>query len=111
MENIHTTETQWTRENTLELLRGIRNELAKDFLDERVLIEYLSGKYNKKELSNTRLASVKKDLKDLLTAPVDVNHYSSLIRKVEENHTTAISYKNESLFFKEIDKILSKHIF
>ncbi|HEX5170473.1 MAG TPA: hypothetical protein VFW11_14955 [Cyclobacteriaceae bacterium] len=111
MENTDTSETQWTRENTLGLIRGIRNDLAKDFLDERILIEYLSHKYNKKELSNARIAFVKKDLKDLLIAPVDVDHYSPLIHEVEENHATGISYKNEPLFYKEIDKILSKHIF
>lgn len=102
---------QWTRENTLDLVRTLRNQLVKDFLDERVLIEYLAGTYNKKELSNTRMAFVRKELKELLIAPVDVHHYSSLINDIEENNRTAISYKNETLFFKEIDRILSKYIF
>jgi hypothetical protein len=107
----HTTKEQWALQNTLELVRNLRNQLIKDFLDERILIEYLAGKYNKKELSNTRLAFVKKDLRDLLIAPVDIHHYSPLINEIEENQSASLSYKNESLFYKEIDAILSKHIF
>jgi hypothetical protein len=106
-----TTKEKWTLQNTLELVRTLRNQLIKDFLDERILIEYLAGKYNKKELSNTRMAFVKKELGDLLIAPVDVQHYSSLIHEIEENQTASLSYKNESLFYKEIDSILSKYIF
>lgn len=109
--NPETKQTAWTRANTIELIRGLRNELIKDFLDERYLIEYLSGRYNKKELSNARMEFVRKELKELLIAPVDIEHYSRLIQEIEKDNTTSISNKNDSLFYKEIEKILMKYIF
>jgi hypothetical protein len=109
--NPETKQTAWTRTNTIELIRGLRNELIKDFLDERYLIEYLAGRYNKKELSNARMEFVRKELKELLIAPVDIEHYSRLIQEIEKDNTTSISNKNESLFYKEIERILTKYIF
>lgn len=101
--------TTWTQENTLELIRKLRNELIKDFLDERHLILYFSDKFNMRDLSRVKVEFLKKDLKQLLSDPIDVNHYQELISQINETCSASISEKYESLFLKDVEKVLRKY--
>lgn len=105
------TETEWTHERILDLVRKLRNDLIKDFLDERNVLDYFSKQYNPREISSTRLAFMKKELKELLITPVNETHYATLIEHIRESGTASLSDKYEPLFFKEVEVILRKYIY
>jgi|SRR5690606_34259916 hypothetical protein len=103
--------TKWTTENIIDLVRRLRNDLIKDFLDERYLRAYLRDNYNIKELTPVRQEFIKSALKELLIAPVNLQHYQRVIDQIRETDSAALSEGNDRLFFQEIEQILKKHIF
>ncbi len=102
---------QWTDERILELVRKLRNDLIKDFLDERYLKEYVSREFNVQELSRVKIEFIRKDLKERLIQPVDTQHYQSLIDLIRETDSAAISELNEPLFYQELERILKRHLY
>lgn len=106
-----TLNTTWTDESTIDLIRQLRNDLIKDFLDERYLKEYLSNKYNVKELSNIKVEFIKKELKELLIAPVNTPHYIAIIDQIKSTESASLSEGNEQLFYKELENIFKKYIY
>lgn len=108
--SINEVNTQWTDERILELVRKLRNDLIKDFLDERYLREYLSNQFRVNELSNIKIEFIKKDLKELLIAPVNTNHYKGLIEQIRETDSACLS-ENDSLFYKELEFVFKKYMY
>jgi hypothetical protein len=102
---------KFTDEYRIDLIRKLRNDLIKDFLDERNLIAYFAEQYNQKELNNRRIEFIKKELKELLIAPVDLVHYAALMIEMKQNGTASIASKNEKLFYDELDKIFKRYTF
>lgn len=102
---------RWTNENIVELIRKMRNDLIKDFLDERYLLEYVSSKFNIREIPKVRMELVRNELKDLLIHPVNVSHYEGLIRQIRETDSASIAGGNEGLFYREIESILKRHLY
>ena len=113
MENLklNTDPVKWLDEHTIELIRKIRNDLIKDFLDERFMISYLNTKYKMKELSKVKIELIRKALKELLISPVDVVHYSSLVEHIRQNESASLSERHEALFFDEVEMILKKYLY
>lgn len=109
--SINEVNTQWTDERILELVRKLRNDLIKDFLDERHLKEYLSSQFRVNELSNIKIEFIKKDLKELLISPVNTNHYQGLIDQIRETDSAGLTETNESLFYKELENIFKKYMY
>ncbi len=105
------TTTQWSDEKIIDLIRQLRNDLIKDFLDERYLKEYLSDKYNVRELSNVKIEFIKKELKELLIAPVNTPHYITIIEQIKKTESAALSEGNEKLFYSELDNVFKKYIY
>ena len=103
--------TQWTEDRILDLVRKLRNDLIKDFLDERHLKEYLSNKFRVTDLSNVKIEFIKKDLKELMISPVNTNHYQGLIDQIRETDSAGITETNEPLFYKELDQIFKRYMF
>lgn len=103
--------TQWTEERILELVRKLRNDLIKDFLDERHLKGYVADHFRVMELSNIKIEFIKKDLKELLISPVNTNHYQKLIDQIRETDSAAITETNEPLFYKELEGLFKRHIY
>jgi hypothetical protein len=95
----------------LDVIRRLRNDLVKDFLDERNMIRYLSEQYRVHEISSVKMEFIKRDLKNLLIAPVDKEWYRSIIDEFHESGSAALSEGNEKLFYKEIEKILKKYLY
>jgi hypothetical protein len=56
----------------IDVIRRQRNELIKDFLDERSLLSYLRSQYKVKELTCLQITLIKKDLKDLMSSPLNL---------------------------------------
>jgi hypothetical protein len=111
METAKTINTQWTDESIVELVRKVRNDLIKDFLDERFLKEYISNHFGLKELSNVKIEFIKKDLKELLIAPVNIDHYSPIITQIKYTDSAALTETNEHFFYKELEGVFKKYLF
>ena len=103
--------TQWTKDRILELVRKLRNDLIKDFLDERHLKSYLSEHFRVTELSNIKVEFIKKDLKELLISPVNTVHYQPLIDQIQQTDSAGITETNEPLFYKELELIFKRYMF
>ncbi|HEU5292047.1 MAG TPA: hypothetical protein VFU05_15460 [Cyclobacteriaceae bacterium] len=105
--NPHT--TTWTQEHTLEIIRNLRNDLIKDFLDERNLVTYFSERFNMHDLTRVKIEFMKKDLKQMLVDPLDTVHYKDLIDQINETCSASITEKYGELFLKDVEKILKKY--
>lgn len=109
--NLNQVNTQWTDDRILELVRKLRNDLIKDFLDERHLKAYLATHFRVNDLSNIKIEFIKKDLKELLISPVNISHYQGLISQIRETDSAALSESNEPLFYKELELIFKRYMF
>lgn len=95
----------------IDVIRKLRNDLIKDFLDERNLIVYLSEQFRVMELSAIKVEFIKRDLKNLLIAPVDINWYKAIIDDYHATGSASLSEGNEKLFYKEIETVLRNYIY
>jgi hypothetical protein len=97
-------------EKIIDIIRLIRNDLVKEYLQDEQLLSYYREKFNK-ELTNVKKEFLKRDLKELLIAPVDLVHYSKLITQLKETNSASLSEKNNTLFYEELDRIFKKYSF
>ncbi len=95
----------------VDVIRKLRNDLIKDFLDERTMISYLSDQYKIMEISGIKMEFIKGDLKKLLIAPVDLQWYNPILEDFKKSGSAALSEGNEKLFYKEIENILKRYIY
>jgi hypothetical protein len=105
------TAAKWTDENVLDLVRKVRNDLIKDFLDDRFLKQYLHQEFGIRELSAVKIEFIRTSLKELLIQPVDVIHYEPIIRQIRDTDTASLTEKNEELFYQEIDRTLKNYMY
>lgn len=103
--------TQWTDDRILDVVRKLRNDLIKDFLDERYLKAYVSSEFRMNELSLVKIEFIRKALKELLISPVNTNHYQPLIEQIRETDSAAITEMNEPLFYHEIELIFKRYLY
>ena len=97
-------------ESNIDLIQKIRNDLVKDFLDERFLKEYLADHYHVRELSNVKVEFIKKELKELLQLPLDQVHYEPLLTRLQDTDATSLVDEEEHLFYTEIEKVLRRYV-
>lgn len=97
--------------DVLEIIRNVRNDLIKDFLDERILIEYLSTQFRVLEISQEKMTLIKSDLQKLLIAPVDLNLYAPLLQQYKETGSEGMTDGIDKLFYSNIEQIIKKHIY
>ncbi|HRJ31077.1 MAG TPA: hypothetical protein PLV21_14025 [Cyclobacteriaceae bacterium] len=109
MQHANTTGVRLTEEAILDHIRTLRNNLIKDFLDERFLISYFSEVYNRKELTTVKVEFIKRDLKEMLIHPVDLNHYKELITQLRETNAASLTEKNEKLFYTDVEKVFRRY--
>ena len=102
---------QWTQQNNIDLIQKLRDDLVKDFLDERFLKEFIFENYNVRELSNIKLEFIKKELKEMLQAPLDMVHYEPIFTHLKETDSESLGEDNEQLFYVDIEKVLKRYIF
>jgi hypothetical protein len=108
---VNTISTQWTDERIIDLVRKLRNDLIKDFLDERHLKEYIANKYRISELSPIKVEFIKRELKELLIAPVNVSYYEPLITHIRHTDSAALAENNEQLFYRELENLFKRYIY
>ncbi len=107
----NTVSTRWSNENVLDVVRKVRNDLIKDFLDERLLREYVSKQFRIHELSNVKIELIKRDLKELLISPVNVQHYEPIITQIHESDSASLTESNEQLFYRELENLLKRYLY
>jgi len=103
--------TQWSEENSIDLILKLRNDLLKDFLDERFLKEYIAHQFNVRELSNVKVEFIKKDLKELYATPIDMAHYDPILSNLRETESASLGNGNDQLFYAEIEKVLKRYVY
>lgn len=111
MSQTDATTERWTQENIIDLIRKIRNDLIKDFLDDRYLIEYVRQQFNMQEISAPRMEFIRRALKERLIHPVNVSHYRQLIEQIRATDTASLTAGNEKLFYAEIEDILREQLY
>jgi hypothetical protein len=99
--------TSLSIEKIIDLIRTARNEVVKDFLKDEILNEYYQGKFGK-PLSIVKREFFKRDLRELLIAPVDLVHYAKLITHIKETGAASLAHSNSEFFYNDIDKVISK---
>lgn len=92
----------------IDLVRTVRNELIKDFLNDDHLNQYYQIKVGK-PLSAVKREFFKRDLRELLIAPVDLVHYARLINYIKETGTISLARKNSEFFYDDIDRVIRKY--
>lgn len=97
--------------DVLQLIQHLRNDLIKDFLDERNLTSYVATNYKINDLSAVKVEFIKADLKRLLTSPIDEVWYAPIIEEFKTTGTVALAEGNEKLFYKEIENVLKKNMY
>lgn len=97
-------------EKIIDLIRNLRNDLIKEFLQDESLDRYLEKTYDKK-ISPVKKEFLKRDLKELLISPVDLVHYSRLITHIKDTGAASLSLENSDLFYKDVAKILQKYLY
>jgi hypothetical protein len=102
---------RWSDEGIADLIQKLRDDYIKIFLDERHLKEYALSKFRVGEISNVKVQFIKKDIKELLSANVDLIYYEPMIADLKKGNTASLNHDNERLFLQQIDRILVKYIF
>jgi hypothetical protein len=102
-----------SEENVVDLIRNCRNEIIKDFLDERNIRAYFFERYHVHDLASAKVDLIKHDLKELLIAPVDTQHYAHLIDWVKQGGIISLDNVdfNPDVFYKEMQHIFLKYMF
>jgi hypothetical protein len=95
----------------VDVIRKLRNDLIKDFLDERTLAAYVADQYKITDLSPVKVEFIKGELKKMLIAPVDVTWYKPILDDFQATGSAALSEGNEKLFYKEIENMLKRFIY
>jgi hypothetical protein len=95
----------------IDVIRKLRNDLIKDFLDERILIDYLSAQFKIMTVSAVKVEFIKADLRRMLISPVDTELYKPIIEDFKATGSAFLSERNEKLFYKEIEGVLKKFIY
>lgn len=95
-------------ERIIDLVREVRNGLIADFLEDATIKSYFHEQYNK-EISQVKTEFLKRDLKELMNSPIDLPHYSSLIKAMQEQNSASLTATNHDLFYRELERIFHKY--
>lgn len=102
---------QSLEENNIELVRRLRSDLLKDFLDDRYLKEYISKKFNVRDVSNIRIEFIRKGLKELLQEPVDLGKYEAVLANLKDTDGESLAEGDEQVFYTEIENVLKRNLY
>jgi len=96
----------------VEVLRTNRNEIIKDFLDERNIRSYYADRYHLNDVESPKVMAIRDELKMLLGTPLDLEHYAILVDQIKQAGVSVHHVDiNPDLFFKEIQKVFLKYMF
>jgi len=102
---------QQKADTVLESILIARNDLIKDFLDERHLRAHFTSRFSIQELSNRKVEFIKKALKKKLNEPIDEKYYEPLIADLRDNGTLEILEGEDQLIHKDLEMIFRNYTF
>ncbi len=105
MENQRILQESTTR--IIQELQEIRDAWIAKLLQEDELNSFLEEQYSVVALSAIKTEFLKCDLRELHATPLDLVHYSALIREVKEKGASA---QGSHLFLSELEKLFEKYI-
>ena len=95
-----------------ELVKKLRDDVLKDFLDERYLREYLASYYKVHELSNVKIEFMKKDFREVMAAPLEESRYETIVAQLDNpDKEERQDDHGHQLFFEEIEKVVMRYLF
>lgn len=100
----------WSTDRIIEDIQERRVILTKDLLKDELLNNYLNTLYKGQKLSSVKSEFLKRDLKTLSEAPIDLVHYSMLIRKAKESDLWPNIAIIEEFIHAEIRQVIVKYI-
>jgi hypothetical protein len=86
-------------EKIIDLVRSVRNGLIKDLLNDDHLSALYYARHNK-ALSSVKREFLKRELNELLIAPVDLVHYAGLINHLKQVGVASIRENDFEYFHK-----------
>lgn len=96
----------------VEAIRNNRNDIIKDFLDERNIRSYYADRYHLNDVDSPKVLAIKDELKSMLGTPLDLEHYALLVDQIKQAGVSVQHVDiNPDLFFKEIQKVFLKYMF
>lgn len=95
----------------LDLIKKLRNDLIRDFLDERFLRGYVRSKYHHSDISDVKVQFIRNGLKELYSSDINLAHYKPLIEEIETHEHVSLSEGNEVLFYRDVESIFERYIF
>lgn len=100
----------WSTDRIIEDIQERRVILTKDLLKDELLNNYLNTHYEGQKLSSVKAEFLKRDLKTLSETPIDLVHYSMLIRKAKESDLWPNIAIIEEFIHAEIRQVIVKYI-
>ncbi len=94
-------------EQVISIIRETRNTLLNALLNDASLMLFAEEHFNTIALSPIKTEFLKRDMKELRDASLDLVHYSAILREAKE-HGLMIS-SNHPLIITEIFTIFAKH--
>lgn len=98
-------------DTVLESILAARNDLIKDFLDERHLRAYFATRFSIQELSNRKVEFIKKALMEKLSEPLNEPYYQPLIDDLRDSGVTEIAEGEDQLIRKDLEMIFRNYTF
>lgn len=97
-------------EKIAENIRNVRDQSIDELLIESKLMHFIEAHFNTVAISKVKLEFLRRDLRELKSASLDLAHYSSLIKKMKESNSI-IPDNNHPSFLIELKTLFEKHGF
>ena len=96
-------------DNIIDLIGGVRKDLIEEFLHDDQLSNYYKEQF-KKEITDVKKKFLKRELTELLVTPIDLVHYSKLIKEIKETNKASIVKQNIAIFYQELLTVFNKYV-
>jgi hypothetical protein len=97
-------------EKIIDSVHRKQGEVIREYLNDAVLRAYFKQRYNR-EISTVKLEFLKRDLRELTKAHLDLVHYAALIKQMKELNSETLPQGGEAFFLQELEVIFKKYVF
>ncbi len=97
-------------DNIIELIRERRTDLISKLLQDDELNFYIREAFDIVEVSQIKREFIKRALKELNLAPIDLSHYGQIILEMRKAGSLVVSTKNERFFYHEIENSIKNYL-
>lgn len=97
--------------DAIDVIRMVRNDMIKCFLDDQYLKKYLSEKHSLLDVSKVKLEFIKRSLQTLMIAPVDLEHYGRLILEMRKASIQVVPENHRPLFYQDIERAIKNYVY